>query len=154
MADISSITLLDGVTYYFKDAYAREHSGDVTAETDTVGSASAGTDIIATEITAWDAGSAPTLGTAIPADDITAWTSNTPTSASVTNGVLTISTGTAANLAYTAKSIPNVTSAGSAPSLTKTNKTIPNISVTNKTVVTNIVGASESEYDNGDEVSY
>lgn len=62
-------------------------------------------------------GSAPTLGTAIPVDDITAWTSNTPTSASVSNGVLTISTGSAASLSYTAKSIPNVTSVGSAPTL-------------------------------------
>lgn len=62
-------------------------------------------------------GSAPTLGTAIPADDITAWTTNTPTTASVANGVLTISAGSAASLSYTAKSIPNVTSVGSAPTL-------------------------------------
>ena len=68
----------------------------------------------------WSAGTVPTLGTAIAADDITSWTTNTPTSASVSNGILTISTGTAASLGYTARSIPNVTSVGTAPSLTIT----------------------------------
>lgn len=63
------------------------------------------------------AGSAPTLGTAIPADDITAWTTNTPTAVSVSQGVLTLTSGSAASLSYTAKSIPNVTSVGSAPTL-------------------------------------
>lgn len=62
-------------------------------------------------------GSAPTLGTAIAADDITAWTTNTPTAASVSKGVLTITAGSAASLSYTARSIPNVTSVGSAPTL-------------------------------------
>ena len=62
-------------------------------------------------------GSAPTLGTAIPADDITAWTTNTPTSFSVSGEKLIITSGTAATLNYTAKSIPNVTSVGSAPTL-------------------------------------
>ena len=62
-------------------------------------------------------GSAPTLGTAIPADDITAWTTNTPTAVSVSNGVLTLTSGSAASLSYTAKSIPNITSVGSAPTL-------------------------------------
>lgn len=68
----------------------------------------------------WSAGSVPTLGTAIPADDITAWTTNTPTSFSVSGEKLTITSGTAASLSYTAKSIPNVTSVGTAPSLTIT----------------------------------
>lgn len=62
-------------------------------------------------------GSAPTLGTAIAADDITAWTTNTPTAASVSKGVLTITAGSAASLSYTARSIPNITSVGSAPTL-------------------------------------
>lgn len=62
-------------------------------------------------------GSAPTLGTAIPADDITAWTTNTPTAFSVSGEKLIITSGTAATLSYTAKSIPNVTSVGSAPTL-------------------------------------
>lgn len=73
-----------------------------TAQTTSIGSASA--------------------GTAIPADDITAWTTNTPASASVANGVLTITNGTAASLSYTAKSIPN-------------------ISVTSKTVATGITAS-------------
>lgn len=68
----------------------------------------------------WSAGTVPTLGTAIPADDITAWTTNTPTSFSVSGEKLTITSGTAASLSYTAKSIPNVTSVGTAPSLTIT----------------------------------
>ena len=62
-------------------------------------------------------GSAPTLGTEIAADDITAWTTNTPTSFSVSGETLTITSGTAASLSYTARSIPNVTSVGSAPTL-------------------------------------
>lgn len=62
-------------------------------------------------------GSAPTLGTAIPADDITSWTTNTPTAFSVSGEKLIITSGTAATLSYTAKSIPNVTSVGSAPTL-------------------------------------
>ncbi len=48
-------------------------------------------------------------GTAIPADDITAWSAGTMTSASVSQGVLTITNGTAPSLSYTAKSIPNIT---------------------------------------------
>ena len=62
-------------------------------------------------------GSAPTLGTAISADDITAWTTNTPTSFTVSGEKLSITTGTAASLSYTSRSIPNVTSVGSAPTL-------------------------------------
>ena len=62
-------------------------------------------------------GSAPTLGTEISADDITSWTTNTPTSFTVTGEKLTITSGTAASLSYTEKSIPNVTSVGSAPTL-------------------------------------
>lgn len=72
----------------------------------------------------WNAGSAATLGTAIDADDITSWTTNTPTSFSVANEVLTITGGSAATLNYTAKSIPNVTDAGTAPSLTITDTTV------------------------------
>ena len=52
-------------------------------------------------------GSAST-GTAISADDITDWTANTATSASVTAGVFKITTGTAASLSYTSRSIPNI----------------------------------------------
>lgn len=62
-------------------------------------------------------GSAPTLGTAITADDITAWTTNTPTSFVVTDQKLSITSGTAASLSYSARTIPNITSVGSAPTL-------------------------------------
>lgn len=109
-----------------------------SATTESIGSASAGTAIAADDITAWSAGTLPTLGTAIPADDITAWSAGTAASASVSNGVLTITNGTAPSLTYTAKSIPNVTAVGTLPSLTYTARSIPNISVTNKTVVTAI----------------
>ena len=73
-----------------------------TAQTTSIGSASA--------------------GTAIPADDITSWSAGTAASASVANGVLTITNGTAPALQYTAKSIPN-------------------ISVASKTVVTGITAS-------------
>lgn len=62
-------------------------------------------------------GSAPTLGAEIAADDITSWTTNTPTSFVVTGEKLSITTGTAASLNYTERSIPNVTSVGSVPML-------------------------------------
>ena len=76
------------------------------------------------------------LGTAIAADDITSWSANTPSSASVSGGVLTFAFGTAASLSYTARSIPNV-------------------SVSNVTVVTEVtVGTGTSALPNGDEVSY
>ena len=93
-----------------------------------VGSApTLGTAISADDITSWSAGSTPTLGTAIPADDITAWTTNTPTAFSVSGEKLSITSGTAASLSYTAKSIPNVTSVGSVPTLEYTSKSIPNV---------------------------
>ena len=112
-----------------------------TANTTSIGSASAGTAIAADDITAWSAGTVPTLGTAIPADDITAWTSNTPTSCAISGGVLTFTAGSAASLSYTAKSIPNVTSVGTAPSLSYTARSIPNISVTATTVATGITAS-------------
>lgn len=93
-----------------------------------VGSApTLGTAIPADDITEWSAGATPTLGTAIPADDITAWTTNVPTSFSITGEKLSITSGTAASLSYTAKSIPNVTDVGSVPTLKYTAKSIPNV---------------------------
>lgn len=154
-----------------------DESKTYTAQTDSVGSASAGTAISADDITAWDAGStptlgtaiavksvkswtagsAPTLGTAIAADDITAWDAGSLPTAVVTGENLTLNFGSLPSLSYTARSIPNVTSAGTAaslttedksipnvtsvgsvPSLSYTSRTIPNISVTSKTVVTGI----------------
>ena len=154
-----------------------------TATKENIGSASAGTAISADDITAWNAGSAPSLTvtdtavdditgwsagtspsltvTSVSCDDITAWTSNTPTSSVVSDGVLTITTGSAASLSYTARSVgsasgwnkgalPTLTytartigsasnwNAGSVPSLSYTARTIPNISVTTKSVVTDV----------------
>lgn len=109
-----------------------------TATTTSIGSASAGTAISADDITAWSAGTVPTLGTAISADDITAWSANTPTSCAISQGVLTFTAGSAASLSYTSRSIPNVTSVGTAPSLSYTSRSIPNISVTATTVATGI----------------
>ena len=59
-----------------------------TANTTSIGSASAGTEIAADDITAWSAGSV--------------------TTASVSGGVLTITPGTASSLSYTPRSIPNI----------------------------------------------
>ena len=129
------VTQLNGVTVGSAPKFT---DTTYTATTTSIGSATAGTAIAADDITAWSAGTVPTLGTAIPADDITAWTTNTPTSASVAEGTLTITAGSAASLSYTAKSIPNVTSVGTAPSLTYTARSIPNISVTSTTVATGI----------------
>lgn len=85
--------------------------------TDTTYSANTSKLVTTTVPNVTSVGSAPTLGTAIPADDITAWTTNTPTAFSVSGEKLIITSGTAASLSYTAKSIPNVTSVGSAPTL-------------------------------------
>lgn len=116
-------------------------SGAYSAQTTSVGSASAGTAINADNITSWSAGSVPTLGTAIAADDITSWSAGTLPNASVENEVLTLTFGTLPSLAYSACTIPNVTSVGSAPSLQYSTKTIPNISVTPVTVVTGITAS-------------
>lgn len=117
-----------------------------------VGSApTLGTAIAADDITAWNAGSVPTLGTAIDADDITEWTTNTPTTASVSKGVLTITAGSAASLSYTARSIPNVTSVGTAPSLSYTARSIPNVTSVGSapTLGTAITVATGSTASNG-----
>ena len=118
-----------------------------TANTTSIGSASAGTAIKADDITAWDAGSTPelgdpitatkitgwnagsvpTLGAAIAADDITSWDAGSVPTFTVSNGVLIITDGAAPTLTHTAKSIPNVTSVGTAPSLTKADVNIPNV---------------------------
>ena len=85
-------------------------------------------------------------GTAIAADDITAWTTNTPTAvtkktvvtsasgatATVANGVLTLTNGSFG----TGDSV--TVTAGTAASLSYTARSIPNISVTSKTVATGI----------------
>lgn len=113
--------------------------GTITASTASYGSASAGTAISADDITAWDAGSTPTLGTAISADDITAWSAGTMFSASFDGKcTLTLTSGSVPTLSYTGRTIPNVTSVGSVPTLSYTARSIPNISVSSKTVVTGI----------------
>lgn len=97
-----------------------------TPSTESIGSASAGTDI--------------------SADDITAWTTNTPTdvtaktvvtsasgaTATYADGILTITDGSFG----TGDSV--TVTAGSAASLSYTAKTIPNISITSKTVLTGV----------------
>lgn len=65
-------------------------------------------------------GTVPSLTiTSTACDDITGWTTNTPTSASVSGGILTISIGTAADLDYTARSVGSASgwNAGSTPTL-------------------------------------
>ncbi len=69
----------------------------------------------------FSAGSAPelTIGS-VACDDITGWTANTPASAAVADGVLTLTPGTAADLAYTPRTVGSASgwSAGSVPTLT------------------------------------
>ena len=91
------------------------------ATTDTVGSASLGTAIPADDITAWSAGTVPSL---------TVTSTSVVTSATVSGTTLTLGTGTVGSASGW--------SAGTAPSLSYTAKSIPNVSVTNKTVVTGI----------------
>ena len=65
-------------------------------------------------------GTVPSLTiTSTACDDITGWTTNTPTSASVSGGILTISIGTAADLDYTARSVGSASgwNAGTTPTL-------------------------------------
>lgn len=126
--------------------------------TQSIGSASEGTAISADDITAWSAGTIPSLTTtthSVP--NITGNTSVTVksvktvntvmTTATISSGVLTFSTGasvvtedkTASNTTVgTAISIKGVNewSAGTVPSLSYTSRTIPNISVT---TVTNVL---------------
>lgn len=113
MADISKIKDINGNTYNLKDSRVPSNA----VFTDTTYTANTSKLVTTTVPNVTSVGAAPTLGTAIPADDITAWTTNTPTAFSVSEGVLTLTAGSAATLSYTAKSIPNVTSVGSTPTL-------------------------------------
>ena len=111
--------------------------------TTSVGSASAGTAIAADDITAWSAGTLPSLTTTTisPITDITP-TSGDATTATVSNGVLTITTGSSPLVSIAAAKPTNgvkvvdTWSAGTLPSLTYTARSIPNISVSSKTVAT------------------
>lgn len=90
-----------------------EGSYALKSSTDTVGSASA-----------WNAGTTPTLGDPIDADDITNWDEGSASDATVSQGVLHLTNSTVPTLAYTAKTVPNVTNVGTVPSITITNKTV------------------------------
>lgn len=119
----------------------------VTINGVTVGSSPKFTDTTYTANTT-SIGSA-SAGTAISADDITAWTTNTPTAvtkktvvtsasgatAAVANGVLTLTNGSFG----TGDSV--TVTAGTAASLSYTSRSIPNISVTSKTVATGITAS-------------
>lgn len=110
----------------FKTSSVNYAGGKVLVSSGTNGAVKEGTTSTATVIktVSLSGGNTPTLGTAISADDIEAWDAGSVTTASVTNGVLTISTGTASSLSYTARSIPNVTAVGSKPTLSTTTQTV------------------------------
>ena len=90
-----------------------EGSYALKSSTDVVGSASA-----------WNAGTLPTLGDAIDADDITNWDAGSASDATVNQGVLRLTNSTVPTLAYTAKTVPNVTNVGTLPSITISDKTV------------------------------
>lgn len=113
----------------------------VTPTYGTVGSASEGVDVLLSEITSWDAGSAPTLGTAIDADEIDSWSTGTLPVFTQSGETVTYTAGTLPSLSYTGKAIPNVTSVGSNPILTHADKTLPRIVLTPTTVVTDIASS-------------
>lgn len=106
---------------------AKSHTHSLA--TTSIGSASAGTDISADDITAWTAN--------IPTEVIkkTVVTSATPSTATYADGVLTISNGS-----VTTGDSVEVT-AGTAASLSYTSRSIPNISVTPTTVATGTVNS-------------
>lgn len=119
---ISSVLGLTNTNYGGSSATVNGHTVDADVPsgakfTDTTYTANTSKLVTTTVPNITSVGSAPTLGTAIAADDITAWTTNTPTSFVVTGEKLSITTGTAASLNYTERSIPNVTSVGSVPTL-------------------------------------
>lgn len=151
----------DGTNYYFRtDGYLGKPITVGSASSWSAGSVPSMTksNVTAKSVKTWSAGSVPTLGTAISADDITAWTANTPTAVTLptytvdSNGCLNITSGSVtagkkANLSYTSRSIPNVTSVGTAPSLTTEDKTAtyisawsagtaPSLTISNTTVTT------------------
>ena len=119
-----------------------------TATTTSIGSASAGTAIAADDITAWSAGTLPSLTTTTvyPVMDIVEGFGDA-TTATVSNGVLTITTGSSPLVSIvTAKPTDGVKvvdtwSAGTLSSLSYTARSIPNISVTSKTVATGITAS-------------
>ena len=72
----------------------------------------------------WNAGSTPTLGDAITADDITSWSAGSASAAVVESGILKITNSTVPALAYTEKTIPNVTNVGTVPTLSVSATTV------------------------------
>ena len=62
-------------------------------------------------------GAAPTLGTAITVNDLIQWSAGSASSATVTNGVLSLTDSVAPSLTPTGTTIPNITNAGSSASL-------------------------------------
>ena len=115
-----------------------------TAQTTSIGSASAGTAISADDITNWDDGSVPSLTYAAKSvGSASGWSAGTAATASVTDGVLVITNGTKPSLTITSVDCDDITAwdAGSVPTLTYTSRSIPNISVTSKTVATGITAS-------------
>jgi len=106
-----------------------------TASTASIGSASTGTAIPADDITAWNAGTLPSL-TVTNTNVVDQVTVNMPL-AQVSEGVLSF---TEASYNYHSTTVGSASNwnAGTAPSLSYTAKSIPNVSVTSKTVVTGI----------------
>lgn len=114
-----------------------------------VGSVPTTEDITCDDITAWSAGTTPSLGTAITADKISEWSVGTKPSLTITNQTVVTGTtvsnevmsfntttngsasgwsaGTTPYLSYATRSIPNVTSVGSVPSLTYTARTVKSV---------------------------
>ena len=96
-----------------------EGGGNIDPITESIGSASLGTDISADDITSWSAGTNPSL---------TVTSTSVVTSATVSGTTLSFGTGSVGSASGW--------SAGTAPSLQYTSRSIPNVSVASKTVVT------------------
>lgn len=95
---ISSIKLPNNTTYDINAKTVNGHTVAVDVPADAVFSYNV------TPITI----STAQRGSDIAVDDITAWSAGTATSASISDGELTITNGTAPSLSYTAKNVPNL----------------------------------------------
>ena len=103
--------------------------GGVAADTAIIGSASEGQTFTATYVSRFLQGTLPELGADIEAHYVNSFTDGTAATATVSNGVLTISDGVNPSLSVTKVTIPNVISIGTLPSLDSESFSFKDISV-------------------------
>lgn len=113
----------------------------LNVETDMVGSASLGTDTVASHIDSWDAGTKPTLSKVeVSGKTVNTWSAGSMTTMSIDDGTLEITLGEAPTLTTTNLGATKITNwdAGTLPTLTSSNRTVQTVFVERKNVVTNV----------------